>query len=188
MKKFSKSQNSSNIRKKKVEELYKDEHVTVIKYENWSIIDDRDCVICIPYFIENGNILLRNEYIPSFKYKDSKEYHVSLVGGGVEDDETPEEALRRELEEEAGISLRDGYRIEFEKPLFKTKGNSSKYHIAILNLTENDYHETIPRTDGTREEKLAQNIKFNTKYLNTIKSSDILTEYVLLLFKRYTIK
>ena len=77
---------------------YKDKNLTVTKYEDWSIVTDRDVVVCIPYLIELNKIVLRQEYIPSYKYADGQELHICLVGGGIEKGETPEEAMLRELQ------------------------------------------------------------------------------------------
>ena len=137
---------------------YSDDYVKVVNYEDWSIVKEKDAVICIPYLIETNQIVIRNEYIPSFKYADGQEYHISLVGGSIENGESPEESLLRELQEEAGIVLRDNFKIEFEKPLFKSKGHAEKYYPCILTLTENDYHEIMATTDGTRAEKMSQTV------------------------------
>mgnify|MGYP003351212362 CR=1 FL=1 len=46
-----------------------------------------------------------------------------IVGGKKEPtDSTLYEALLREIQEEAGLVLRDSYRIEFDKPLFQIYG------------------------------------------------------------------
>src|ERR1700761_6654 len=121
--------------------LYKDIDIEVIKFENRGIISGPDRVFVLPYFIEQNKIIIRQEYIPAYKYSDKEELHLSLVGGGIEKGETAEAALLRELQEEAGIVLRPNYPIEIGKPLFIGKICSCKYYLSILNLTESDYHE-----------------------------------------------
>jgi len=103
----------------------------------------------------------------------------------MEQGESPEVALLRELQEEAGIVLRDNFHIEFDKPLFLGKFNSMKLHLCILPLNENDYHEISISTDGTRCEKLSSTAKLDVKYLNSLNSSDIVTEFMLMKFKSY---
>lgn len=164
---------------------YKDEYVKIVKYEDWSIIKDYDAVFCIPYLIEKNQFIIRQEYIPTFKYQDGQEYHLALVGGGIEDGETPEMALLREIQEEAGLVLRDTYKIDFETPLFKTKSSTGKYYLSIIPLNESDYYEVPIKGDGSKAEKLSQTVKLDLKYINNLNPSDILTQFMLLKLKDY---
>ena len=184
MEKFSKLKNGKT---KKDEEkvLYQDEHISVIDVDDWRIVREKDGIICIPYLIETNQIVIRQEYIPSYKYADGQEYHLALVAGGIEQGETPEEALLRELQEEAGIVLRDNFKVEFMKPLFISKHASSKFYPCILTLTENDYHEVPVKGDGSKFEAMASVAKVDIKYINSLNTSDIPTDYMLEKFKRY---
>jgi 8-oxo-dGTP pyrophosphatase MutT (NUDIX family) len=165
--------------------LYQDDHISIINYDDWSVVKQKDGVICIPYLIETNQIVIRQEYIPSYKYADGQDFHLALVGGGIEQGETKEAALLRELQEEAGIVLRDNFNIEFMKPLFIGKHSSCKYYPCILTLTENDYHEVVVKGDGSRVENMAHVAKVDIKYINSLNASDLVTEYMLEIFKRY---
>ncbi len=185
MEKFSKLKPKDEFAETKDQVLYKDNNFQVVKFEDWSIIKDRDSVCCIPYLIETNQIVLRYEYIPTFKYVDGQEYHVTLVCGGIEAGETPQKALLRELEEEAGIVLREDYTLEDMRPLFMSKASSSKFHPFILPLNERDYHEVIAKGDGSKEEQLSKAVKVDIKYLNSLNPSDLITDYMLLKLKEY---
>jgi len=167
------------------EQLYEDPHLKVIKYEDWSIIKQKDYVVCIPYLIETNQFVMRYEYIPTFKYVDGQEYHVTLIGGGVETGEDHNTSIIRELEEEAGIVLREDFQLEAMKPMFISKSSSNKVHPYIIPLHERDYHEIQVRGDGTKHEAMSKSVKIDTKFLASIVSSDIVTEYMLIKLKEY---
>lgn len=179
MQRFSKLKPKDEFVDKKEEILYKDDYLKVFKYEDWSVLEEMDTIICIPYLIETNQIILRYEYIPPFKYVDGQEYHVTVIAGGVERGETVEKALFRELEEEAGIVLRDDYKVEFMNPLFKSKGCVDKYHPCIITLSERDYHEILPKGDGSKAEDISKSVKVDVKFLKSLNVSDTITAYML---------
>lgn len=184
MKRFS-TLKPENSKKSEEKVLFEEDSFKVIKYEDWSIVNNKDVVICIPFFTELNKFIIRQEYVPSFKFRDGQQQHLSCVMGSIEMGETPEEALYRELQEEAGIVLRDGYKIEFDKPIFFMKGVANKFYPAIIPLTENDYHETKILGDGSLLEKMSSTAKIDTKYLNSMNSSDLVTEYMIGKLKDY---
>jgi len=185
MQQFSKLKPENEITPKKNQVLYKNDYISVIDYEDWSIVDESDMVVCIIYLIEENQFILRNEYIPTFKYIDGQEYHLTVLSGGVKKGESNKIALLREIEEEAGIVIRHDFNIEFMKPLFVSKANTAKYYPSIITLTERDYHEVIARGDGSKAEKKSQTVKVDTKYINAVNSSDLITEFMLEKFKQY---
>jgi len=185
MEKFSKLKDKNEIKPDKDNVLFDGGHLSVVEYEDWSVIKEPDFVVCIIYLIEEEQFLLRHEYIPTFKMVDGQEYHMTVLSGTMKEGETPEKSLLREIEEEAGIVIRPDFKIEFSKPLFLSKGHASKYHPTIITLTERDYHEVISKGDGSKAEKMSQSVKLDKKYINSINASDLITEYMMLKFKEY---
>ena len=178
------------LRKKKEkdesEEVFKSDYFSIIKYEDWNIVKNSDAIICIPVLIETNQIVLRYEYIPTFKYVTGQEYHLTLIAGTIEKSEDPITALFREIEEEAGIVIREDYKVEDEmKPLFTSKGSTSKLYPFILPLTERDFHEISAKGDGSKAESLSKAVKVDIKQIDNLNPSDVITEYMLLKVKEY---
>jgi 8-oxo-dGTP pyrophosphatase MutT (NUDIX family) len=185
MEKFTKLKPKTEFTEDKEDILFSNKYMKVINYEDWTVIKESDFVVCIPYLIDSNQIILRHEYIPTFKMVDGQEFHITILSGGIEQGETPERAILRELEEEAGIVVEPDYKVEFMKPLFVSKGNASKYYPCIIQLTERQYHEVVAKGDGSVAEKKSQSVKVDVKYLNSINASDVITEYMILKLKEY---
>jgi 8-oxo-dGTP pyrophosphatase MutT (NUDIX family) len=185
MEKFTKLKPKTEFTEDKEDILFSNKYMKVINYEDWTIVKESDFVVCIPYLIDSNQIILRHEYIPTFKYRDGQDFHVTVLSGGIEQGESPERAILREIEEEAGIVIDPDYKVEFMKPLFVSKGNASKYHPCIIQLTERQYHEVIAKGDGSEAEKKSQSVKVDVKYLNSINASDLITEYMVQQMKDY---
>lgn len=185
MQRFSKLKPKDEFAEGKEKVLYQDDNIKVINYEDWSVVEEKDCVVCIPYLIETNQVILRYEYIPPFKLADGQDFHITVLSGSVERGESNERAILRELEEEAGIVLREGYNIEFMKPLFKTKGHTDKYYPCIITLSENDYHEVMAKGDGSQAESVSKSVKVDVKFLKSLNVSDLITDYMLDKVKKY---
>jgi len=185
MPKFSKLRPKREFDDSKDKELFSKGPLKIIEFEDWNIIKTKDCILCIPILIETNQVVLRYEYIPTFKYADGQEYHATIVAGGIEAGEDPKTALLRELEEEAGIVLREDYEIEAMTPFYLTKGSSNKAYPFILALNERDYQEVMAKGDGSKAESLSKAVKVDIKYLDSVNFSDMPSAYMAMKAKEY---
>ncbi len=92
----------------------------------------------ILFYDSNGNILLQNRKGIS---KWGEEYH--FFGGHVEDNETPEQALKREIKEELGIEL-EGHKL-FKKWTHYSKQAGCNYETFV-------YIAPMPKLEGLKAE------------------------------------
>lgn len=185
---FSKIQNLPDARVE--EELYKSQHVGLIKYKDDEIIIESDSVAILPYFIEEGTILMLSEYIPAYQYRNKDiqslkriTNYLSVITGSIEDGEAIEKAIRRELYEEGGIIINNLYTVNYNGPYFKTKRHTSQIYTCLLELKINDYKQTKPPTDGSKIEKLARPVKISIGDLDHLKINDMLTKNLILELK-----
>jgi 8-oxo-dGTP pyrophosphatase MutT (NUDIX family) len=185
MDEFSKLKPAEEVKQKKEKVHFSNDYIKIVDFEDWTVITGKDGVICIPYLIEQNKFIIRQEYIPSYKMATGQEFHLSCVGGGIEEGETPEEALLREVQEEAGLVIRESYKIDLESPLFLQKSSTIKLYSCILPLTSNDYTEVQIKGDGSRVEKISKTVAVDVKYINSLVVSDIQTQFMLEKFKRF---
>jgi 8-oxo-dGTP pyrophosphatase MutT (NUDIX family) len=151
----------------------------------WNFIDEADSVCVIPILIYDNEVLLRMEVVPSYQDKDSQDYHLTCISGTIEGDESPKECIIRELEEEAGLKLKEGIDIEIYDALYKSKTGNSKFHLCILPLNLYDYTEVNAMGDGSKTEELSKTVRVKNSNLNRLFPSDIVTKLLLEEAKKY---
>jgi 8-oxo-dGTP pyrophosphatase MutT (NUDIX family) len=169
---------------------FKGDYLKIINYKDYEIVSEPHMVVILPYLRDEGFILLRHEYVPTYQYfyKDNLNYNsitnfLTIVSGTVKKDESLENCVRRELYEETGIILSNMYQIEMDKHLFVSKGNVAQYHTCLLELRYNDYKVTNPKSDGSESENLSKTIQISLGDLDEIKTHDLITEYMITKFK-----
>ena len=103
------------------------------------------------FIIRNGKIALIKKARGGYKGL------LDIPGGGIEQDETPEEALKRELMEEVGVNvisyqLLDATSITFKWKMEEEKLIEDLHHIGILYLVEIDSNNLKEDADGLDSE------------------------------------
>lgn len=167
------------------EYLFKGNHTKVVKAEHdWEVVENIGGAVCIPHIIETNEIILREELVPSYKYVDGKEKHLVVVGGGIDNGESPEQAIIRELEEEAGIKINVGW-VNMEKwgEMFSNKNSTSKIHIFYFPLSIGDYSVVQAKGDGSYVEDNSYAVRVNIDWIESLKPADLVTNLCLEFFK-----
>lgn len=105
--------------------------------------------------IKDGKILLIR------RVKNGEEYYV-FPGGSVEEGETQEEALKREMKEETGLDVMKQEKI-FE---IENRGNKETYYLIF------DFSGT-PELGGPEKERMNEQNQYYPEWFNLIKASEL---------------
>lgn len=168
------------------ESVYKSDYRNLVKIDGWEVdLELNDRAVVLVHFIEQNVILLRREPVPSFEHVTGEREHLVMVGGRINDDETPEEAMFRELFEETGIIVKTNYDNHVKwAELFYDKGSTEKCHLYYVPLSQYQYEERPAPTDGSKHEAESQNVKVSIRHINALRPADMVTAYSLELLKK----
>lgn len=159
-------------------------HLQILNINGFTAVQEKDMVVCIPYLVEQNKIIMRYEDVPTYNLiKPEMDKFITVMSTVMEKDEFPKDALKRGLEKEFMIKLKDSCNPEILDPIFINKGNTAMYHICILPLMTYDYEQEKPSDDMVMEMK-ASNILININELNNYIIYDLITRYTMDLFKK----
>lgn len=184
MEKFTQMQDKPIIPDEEV--LYKGKHLDMINYKDTEILQIKDKIAILPYFSDEATFLMRLEYIPAYQYRnrDKSELrkitnYLTVITGTMEEGETPEKTIRRELYEEGGIVLNNLYGFEIEGPFFVQKYSTGQVWTCLLELPVNSYRQIKPPTDGSDKEKLSKCIRVSVGDIAQIVNNDLVSKYLI---------
>lgn len=184
MEKFTQIQDKPIIPDEEI--LYKGKHLDMINYKDTEILQIKDKVAILPYFSDEATFLMRLEYITAYQYRnrDKSELrkitnYLTVITGTMEEGETPEKTIRRELYEEGGIVLNNLYGFEIEGPFFVQKYSTGQVWTCLLNLPVNSYRQIKPPTDGSNKEKLSKCIRVSVGDIAQIVNNDLVSKYLI---------
>jgi len=184
MDKFSKLE-KKKPKKAEAEELFDGGYLKIVKKDNWTFLTESDNACVLPILLDENKILVRMEVVTPFKYRDKNDYHLTCISGTIEEGETPEQCIKRELEEEAGIVLRSNVVIEVYDALYKSKTQSSKFHLCVLPLNSYSYDEVIAKGDGSKEEAISKTVEVNIDNIDQLNPSDVVTALLISEAKKF---
>ena len=173
------------------EMLFNGKYLDIISYKNTEILKSNDKVAILPYFRDEATFLMRLEYTPAYQYKNRDKSnlrnitnYLTIITGTIEEGESPEQAIRRELHEEGGIVLNNLYPFEIEGPYFSDKYNTGQLYVCLLELPVNSYRQIKPPTDGSMNEKLSKSIRVSIADVDQIVKNDLITKYLIEMLKK----
>ncbi|SRR6266403_1695032 len=184
MDKFSKLFQSNKKLKDDDNYLWKGSYIKIKELDGWEGVCEKDCIVAIVYLLEHDELVLRKEYVPTYNWVNKKEFYLTILSGAIEEGETAERTLIRELEEEAGIKLHTHYR-GFKKlnQLFFNKGCTAQYHIYYVPLNDTDYEKVLAKGDGSEIEDKSISVRIDVKFVKNLNPSDTITALCLEYFK-----
>lgn len=182
MDKFTKVQNRK-VEEIKDKTLYKNDNMSIEDINGTNCIKQSDIIVCVPYFTQYNQIILKQESNQIFKEFKGQELNISPIIIEMVENEDIRLTLMKGLETQVGLVLRDKFPVEFDQPLFESKNTNRKCYYTIVPLSESDYHEVLVRND--LKDDTSKNVKVDAKFLNKLTTSDVTTELMLIKLKRY---
>lgn len=187
----------TKVKKAQAQQIQKDQdsvvydgYFKVIKQDEYEFTEESDCVVCLIYVKDEGYLLMRSEPVPAWSYKHKNDVQklsgqfLTVVSGTIEEGETPQACLRRELYEEAGLVLNEFYQFEIEGPFFRSKATSARFYTCLLELNYNEYKMVAAPGDGSKSEKLSKTIKISLGDIDKIKCNDMISQYLITKLKK----
>lgn len=166
--------------------LFNGQKLDILKYKETEILQTHDKVAILPYFRDEATFLMRLEYTPAYQYKNRDKSnlkritnYLTVVTGGIDNGETPEQTIRRELYEEGGIVLNNMFPFEIEGPFFVSKYSTEQMWVCLLELPVNTYRQIKPPTDGSKNEQLSKSIRVSVGDIDQIVNNDLITKYLI---------
>jgi len=166
--------------------LFNGKHLDIINYKETEILQIKDKVAILPYFRDEATFLMRLEYLTAYQLKNKNNSelrkvtnYLTVITGTMEEGETPEQTIRRELYEESGLVLNNMFQFDVEGPFFVQKYSTGQIWTCLLELPVNTYRQIKPPTDGSKGEKLSKCIRVSIGDVEQIVNNDIVSKLLI---------
>jgi len=140
--------------------LWTGDHLSVISPEDqpYEAIHEQDAVHVLPIDVQTSELIIRREVCPPYTVRDSQEHpdFQTIVSGGIEDGESAEEAVKREVAEELGIDLEKAeYEIIAMTPPSIPFMKATVSRVSLFALMLFSYEINEPEGDGSSYEDMS---------------------------------
>jgi len=147
MEKFTKTVKTQNneIKKINVSNVYQNDDLTIKEISNNFIIDEVDTIFILPYFKDDGYVLLQTEHIIAWneKYKDKPlgktSNFLNVIHFQLNEEEEIINTVRKGLYNESGLALNQFYNFEIDGPYFISNNSTKQYYYCLMELNLNDF-------------------------------------------------
>jgi ADP-ribose pyrophosphatase len=112
------------------------------------VVERGDAVAILAYDAKRDEVVLGNEFRPGVQVAGEYPYRDGLVAGGIEDGETVIDAAVREMQEEAGLELRQP--IIIHQGAFASSGGASERIALVFGFVDTSHAGGV---HGNREEQ-----------------------------------
>jgi len=161
-------------------ELWKGEHIQVVspKEYKYEAVHEANVIMVLPVLVvkskfvkglTNYYLAIRKEVCPPYLIKEqgtNPYFYTTITGRMDKEGESPEETMKRELIEEAGIELIDYTVMSYKKNIPLCKTTDMRAHIYTLLI--NRFNQVEAVGDGTVTEEMSKTIFINLKDINNI--------------------
>jgi 8-oxo-dGTP pyrophosphatase MutT (NUDIX family) len=155
------------------------DYITVVSPKNsgYEAIHSSDSVMALP--VVGGDFIVRKEPLPAYMVQGGEQKYWTVLSGGVEGDESPLQALKREVEEEAGIRLSRIKVFERKERIPYVKHTTQRVSFYFFEALE--YEEMEPPGDGSEIEENSETHRVGLselKNLSNKENADFLLNFV----------
>lgn len=170
----------------KTKTLWKGEHLSVVSPEDipYEAAHHLDGVFVLP--IIGDKFIIRKEFCPPYMIKDDHDEprkFYTVVSGGIEEGEDPEQTMLRELKEETGFVLKDDYDVLYHKKMPFGKGHDVWGHFYIIKVSS---YDRIPiENDGSEYEDKSDSLVVNVDRMEQIMDEDNVDFFIISLYNMY---
>lgn len=163
-----------------LEQLHKSEFFELVKYNNYEFIKGRPTIAVLPVLVADRKVILRQEYLPCWQYQEPhREMFLTSVTGCVEEDESLDTAVLRELREETGIIVTGEYKVLRGRTMYIGKHSNMTVTPFILLLSQ--YAEETPTGDGSEFEAKSKHMIVNLEEIDNYQVDDMVSNYLIML-------
>lgn len=157
--------------------LWAGEYLSVVSPDDapYEAIHEPNAVHVIPVDVKTSEVFIRREVCPPYTVRDASDHtqFQTLVSGGIDENETPEEAAIREVREELGIDLSNAeYELIPLTPMNIPFTKNTVGRITLFALMLFSYTSEEPEGDGTPYEELSTYERVPIQQIDEVLLSD----------------